>query len=110
MGKIIANLSRPFSRRGCATSISGFILLGETGFEDKFESSDTIIGWVCSERLFPLIHEEKLEHFTSACCRLYVMCEKLCLAELMDEVVDHLRDAQIVRRLLYNVECNRAIF
>ncbi|TEY69491.1 hypothetical protein BOTCAL_0115g00110 [Botryotinia calthae] len=79
--------------------------------EDKFESFDILIGWVYSGRLlFPLINEEKSEHFTSACRHLYVMCEKLRLAELMDEVMDHLRDAQRVHRLLYNVECIRAIY
>ncbi|TGO60642.1 hypothetical protein BOTNAR_0142g00130 [Botryotinia narcissicola] len=64
--------------------------------DDTFESFDMLIGWVYSGRLSQLSHQEDYERFTRGWRRLYLICEKLCLSRLMDELLDNLRDAQRV--------------
>ncbi|KAF7918331.1 hypothetical protein BELL_0018g00100 [Botrytis elliptica] len=64
--------------------------------DDTFESFDLLIGWVYSGSISQLSNEEDLERFTDSCHSLYLICEKLCLSELMDEIMDRLRDSQRV--------------
>ncbi|KAF7900304.1 uncharacterized protein EAF01_007606 [Botrytis porri] len=60
--------------------------------EGTVESFDLLIGWIYRGSLRPLQEDIKVNgRLGGDTFDLYVLCEKFCLAEVMDEIMDAIR-------------------
>ncbi|KAF7956584.1 hypothetical protein EAE96_003918 [Botrytis aclada] len=73
--------------------------------EDTVESFDLLVGWVYSGSLRPLQEDTKVnDRLGWDTFDLYVLCEKFCLVEVMDEIMDAVRTYERTRGLFMGVK------